>query len=373
MSSLFSPPDDNLAEIGSIIDERGNPAKAGGNKSKAKKKKGKRKGVSVRPHEFKVTWSDGAPPQWVDACYLEDTTALEDWRDAEDEVAEDPDSPDELKAKLSELTGWIGRAKRPVFLLGAGISASVLPTFRGKGGLWTKNAGTYVPPAAPKVGERPEPTRAHRGLVALEQAGHVYWLATQNYDDLSSRSGFPASKLSELHGNIYTETCPKCEQIYHRDFEVELATAKNHETGRTCDVDGCGGKLKDNIVHFEETLPWHELKMANAKFVGADLAVVLGSSLRVEPAASLPFKGKRRSKYGGFDGGRPKSVIVNLQPTRLDDEADLVIRASCDEVVDHLARTMVGAGWDGAAGSKRGGEDVNGAGESGGGGKRRKE
>lgn len=85
--------------------------------------------------------------------------------------------------------------------------------------------------------------------------------------------------------------------------------------------------------------------MANAKFVGADLSVVLGSSLRVEPAAGLPFKAKRRARVVEGAPPRSRSVIVNLQPTPRDGEADLIIRARCDDVLDAVARELVGAAW----------------------------
>jgi NAD-dependent SIR2 family protein deacetylase len=156
-------------------------------------------------------------------------------------------------------------------------------------------------------------TYTHRALAALERAGHVYYCVTQNYDDLSRQSRFPRKKLSELRGNIFVENCDCCGHEYHRDFEVILDDSVNHETGRTCKHDGCTGALRDNIVHFDEMLPWHELKMANAKFVGADLTIVLGSSLRVDPAASMPFKSKRR--HCNPNTAPPKSVIVNLQET----------------------------------------------------------
>jgi len=74
--------------------------------------------------------------------------------------------------------------------------------------------------------------------------------------------------------------------------------------------------------------PW--LAVANAKSVGADLSIVLGSSLRVHPAASLSCKDKKRHR--GLPP-KPKAVIVNLQPTPMDEEADLIIRATCDEVI----------------------------------------
>ncbi len=117
-------------------------------------------------------------------------------------------------------------------------------------------------------------------------------------------------------------------------MQVELPSSKNHETGRECP--DCGGALFDNIVHFGEALPWSALTMANAKFLGADLSIAIGTSLLVEPAASLPFKSKRRKK----SLPRPRAVIVNLQPTRLDSEADLVIRARSDDVLSRVCKEL---------------------------------
>jgi NAD-dependent deacetylase len=116
--------------------------------------------------------------------------------------------------------------------------------------------------------------------------------------------------------------------------QVELPNSKDHETGRNCPKCGCA--LYDNIVHFGEALPWSALTMANAKFLGADLSIAIGTSLQVEPAASLPFKSKRRKK----NPPRPRAVVINLQPTRLDGEADLVIRARSDEVLSRICRAL---------------------------------
>lgn len=315
------------ALVDRIIDERGDTTEKKSNKKKHSKQK----------HEYLCTWMDGAAAQWVDASELEGSAALEDWQWREEAQPELFDSERVVQEKSRQLAESIRTAKRPVFLLGAGISAPVLPTFRGKNGLWTKDADKNQ--LASATASTVKPTLAHRALAALERHGHVHWVATQNYDDMSQRSGFPQAKLSELHGNIFTETCTKCQLLHRRDFEVPLDDAVDHETGRSCDA--CGGALKDSIVHFDEGLPWHELKMANAKFLGSDVAIVLGSSLRVEPAASLPFKGKRRSR-----SGRHEIALVNLQPTRLDDEADLIIRAKCDHVMDTVAKILIGTEWD---------------------------
>ena len=79
--------------------------------------------------------------------------------------------------------------------------------------------------------------------------------------------------------------------------------------GRFCQVPSCGGALCDNLVHFGDGLPWSALMLSNAKFVGSDLTVVLGSSLRVEPASTLPFRAKKRSRTKGV----AKAFIVKLQ------------------------------------------------------------
>eukprot|EP00957_Ditylum_brightwellii_P024116 1818753-Ditylum_brightwellii.AAC.2 len=114
---------------------------------------------------------------------------------------------------------------------------------------------------------------------------------------------------------------------------VPLDDSGDHETGRTCNDTDCGGDLGDNVLHFEESLPWHELKMANCKLVGSDLTVVLRSSLKVEPAASLQFKSKQQNT-----SLNAKVVIVNLQMTPFDDKADLIIHDTCDEVMDCVAK-----------------------------------
>ena len=279
--------------------------------------------------QFLCSWMDGAEPQWVDGDQLENTPVLREWEYSADDDKEIRDSPKEIERKCQQLKEWIGDAKRVCWLLGAGISAPVLPTFRGKGGLWTRN-----PTENTASFTDAEPTVAHKALLELEKAGKVYLCATQNYDGLSLKSGFPAEKLSELHGNIFVEKCEKCATRYVREYEVVKDDAEDHETGRTCDRKDCKGMLKDNIVHFDESLPWKELSLANAKFVAADLTVVLGSSLRVHPAAGLPFKSKRRRRLPP----KPKAVIVNLQETPMDDEADLLIHATCDEVLQFLTK-----------------------------------
>lgn len=271
---------------------------------------------------------------------LEGTPALEEWNELEEEIPEIYDSDEDIARKSAIFAEWLRGSVRPAWLVGAGVSSSVLPTFRGSHGLWTR--GRLAPKAREELQASTSysPTFAHTALAKLAEIGKVNWLASQNYDNLLLRAGFPAERLSELHGNIFQETCTACGHVYTRDFEVELSTSTDHETGRFCDQPGrkgpCGGALKDNIVHFSESLPWHAITMANAKFLGADLTVVLGSSLKVDPAASLPFKAKRRQRFG-----KTRAVIVNLQPTPRDAEADLVIHARAEDVLRHVLAALL--------------------------------
>jgi NAD-dependent SIR2 family protein deacetylase len=304
---------------------------------------------------YLVSWMDGAPASWVKEEDLEGTEALEEWTWKEDAVPEEFDPEHVVKRKCDQLISWLRGSKRASWLVGAGLSASAgLPTFRGTNGLWTRGAQVTGPEDSkkrkkktkePAESPKPEPTLAHHTLVSLEKAGFAHYVASQNYDDLLGRAGFPSAKMSELHGNIFIEVCEGCCHSYHRDFEVVLATSQNHETGRVCDQvlrngSVCGQPLKDNIVHFDEGLPWRELTMASAKFLGSDMAIVLGSTLRVEPAASLPFRAKRRRRVVGTAPPN-RCVIVNLQPTPRDTEADLVIRARCDDVMERVAAALL--------------------------------
>lgn len=291
-----------------------------------------------RGREYLCAWTDGEEPQWVAAKYLKGAPALKEWENQEEEEPEIFDSPAILEEKCKSLANLVRNARKTSILLGAGISAPILPTFRGKHGLWTKEAHLNRKANA-KVSDGLQPTLAHFGLVALEKAGFVHHVASQNYDDLSNRSGFPESKLSELHGNIFAETCDDCDAVFHRDFEVPMDDSLEHETGRTCEE--CGGTLRDSIVHFGEGLPARAIAIAKEKFNESDLTIVLGSSLNVEPAASLPFRKKTRSKTKCSS-----SCIVNLQSTNYDSEADLIIHGTCNQVVDAIAKDLLGNHWN---------------------------
>jgi NAD-dependent SIR2 family protein deacetylase len=176
------------------------------------------------------------------------------------------------------------------------------------------------------------PSKTHMAFVTMLEAGLMKFLVSQNTDGLHRKSGVPADKISELHGNTNIEKCSDCGKKYLRDFRVRTAKkVKDHKTGRVCDDPNCGGILEDTIINFGEGLPEEDLDNAFNHASCADLCLSMGSSLRVTPAADIPKT--------VFDNAG-KLVIVNLQKTPLDAYAALKINAKCDDVIERLMKKL---------------------------------
>lgn len=237
---------------------------------------------------------------------------------------------------------------------GAGIStAAGIPDFRSGAntvlatgaGAWEKaaaiqkarKAGTLKNEPAAKGGvkvgiAKAYPTKCHMAMVALMEAGLLKHAISQNCDGLHRRSGIPAEKLTEVHGNTNLEVCIKCGKEYMRDFRVRTAKhVHEHKTGRKCDDSRCGGDLKDTIINFNENLDPVILERGELNGQSADLMLAMGSSLRIYPAAGMA---KATAEQGG------KLVIVNLQKTPLDAYADMVIHGKTDEVMEMLMKEL---------------------------------
>jgi len=92
-------------------------------------------------------------------------------------------------------------------------------------------------------------------LVELMDKNHLKYIVSGNVDGLHRKSGIPASKISELHGNTNLEYCEVCGRQYMRDMRVRNATnVREHRTGRKCESTGCNGFLKDTAINFGEYL-----------------------------------------------------------------------------------------------------------------------
>ncbi|XP_060088594.1 NAD-dependent protein deacylase sirtuin-6 [Heteronotia binoei] len=245
------------------------------------------------------------------------------------------DLPDDLERKIHELASLIQNSSYVVFHTGAGIStASGIPDFRGPNGVWTMEERGLAPKFDTTF-ENARPSKTHMALLELQRKGILRFLVSQNVDGLHVRSGFPRDKLAELHGNMFVEECMKCGKQYVRDTVVETMGLK--PTGRLCDVSkcrglrSCRGKLMDTILDWEDSLPDRDLNLASEACRKADLSVTLGTSLQIKPSGDLPLLTKKK-------GG--KLVIVNLQPTKHDKQADLRIHGYVDEVMTKLMKDL---------------------------------
>jgi len=264
--------------------------------------------------------------------------------DGEGEKQEYFDTPSTLERKVKHLAELIRGSKHCVFHTGAGISTSLgVPDFRGPTGVWTlQEAGVGF--TFDKDWAELCPSEMHMTILSLLDNDYCKYLVSQNVDGLHLRSGVDPEIFSELHGNSFIESCRKCGTVYLRDFAVSSFCGKDiprevlgkmsfreiqHLTGRLCGNDSCDGFLQDSIINFGENLPEEALSRAQAHSKKADLSIVVGSSLTVRPASSLPKMSKQ-------------VVIINLQKTPLDSNSKVVLRiwAKSDEVAQLLREEL---------------------------------
>ena len=227
-------------------------------------------------------------------------------------------------------------------LTGAGISTeSGIPDFRGPQGVWTRNpqaerASTLsaylgepdVRRAAwqARLGHRAwtaEPNAGHLALVDLERAGKLVTLVTQNVDGLHLAAGHDPERVVEIHGTMREVLCWSCGE------RAPMATALDRVRAGEADPPclRCGGILKSATILFEESLRHDDIVRAEAAARGCDLLLAVGSTLTVYPAAGMvPIAARAGARV----------VIVNGEPTELDDLADVVVRGTIGEVLPAL-------------------------------------
>ena len=223
-----------------------------------------------------------------------------------------------------------------VVFTGAGVSAeSGIPTFRGKNGLWSKydpekvasiegfirnpsNFWNFARNLIAKVKSKPNP--AHYSIAELEKLGIVKAVITQNIDMLHQKAG--SKKVVELHGSLKYVDCLKCGKTYEWE---EIEEKLEREILPVCE---CGSKhLKPRIVFFGEPLDENVLEEAVNLARKSDLFLVVGSSLVVYPAASLPFIAKENGA---------KLVLINKDPTEKDYYFDFKVYGKAGEVLPRI-------------------------------------
>jgi NAD-dependent deacetylase len=243
---------------------------------------------------------------------------------------------------MQDVRGWIDAARRIVALTGAGISTdSGIPDFRGPQGVWTRN------PKAEKLSDiryymsdpevrrlswqsrldnpawSAQPNAGHRALVELERRGKLHALITQNIDELHQRAGNSPEKVIEVHGTMRQVVCMSCGE--RAPMEKALARVRAGEADPPCR--SCGGILKSATISFGQQLVPEVIDRAMQAVGEADVLLAVGTSLQVYPIAGAVPLAKRAGA---------RVVIVNAEPTPMDDLADAVFNDSISAVLPSL-------------------------------------
>lgn len=231
-------------------------------------------------------------------------------------------------------------AEHGVVLTGAGISTpSGIPDFRSPAyGLWQRvdpfevasrwgfqrdpeKFYAWVRPLAAAIADA-QPNAAHQALAALEAAGCVQRVITQNVDGLHQAAG--SQEVLEVHGHLREAKCAVCEARY---LGGDLLR-RFRDTGQVPRC-ACGGALRPTVVLVGEPLPPETLRQAENDVAECDVMLVAGSSLEVVPAGDWPAE--------VVAGGRAL-IIVNRTATLLDDVATVVIHGDVSDVLPAIAR-----------------------------------
>ena len=239
-----------------------------------------------------------------------------------------------MDARLQKI---IDESNNIVFFGGAGVSTeSGIPDFRSESGLYhAQEVYGYSPETMLShsfyvrqtkmffkyykenlIHQEAQPNKAHLALAALEQAGKLKAVVTQNIDGLHQKAG--SKQVYELHGSVLRNYCQRCGKFYGLDYIMDES---NCEEGiPKC---SCGGTIKPDVVLYEESLDDACIEGAVEAISRADTLIIGGTSLVVYPAAGLIhyFHGKNL-------------VLINKDKTQYDSKADLVINDSIGKVME---------------------------------------
>ena len=238
-----------------------------------------------------------------------------------------------MSDKIQELADILKESDNIVFFGGAGVSTeSNIPDFRSSNGLWNEKLKINFTPEQlvshtfyvrypddffafykdKLIYPDAEPNDAHKALARLEEMGKLKAVVTQNIDGLHQAAG--SKTVYELHGSVLRNYCEKCHACYDEKFILES------EGVPTCPE--CGGRVKPDVVLYEEGLDQNVINRSVEAIENADTLIIGGTSLVVYPAAGL-------IQY--FNGRH--LILINKSETSADRKADLVIHDPIGEVL----------------------------------------
>lgn len=245
-----------------------------------------------------------------------------------------------MNNEIEKLTLILKESNNIVFFGGAGVSTeSNIPDFRSSNGLWNEKLRINFTPEQlvshtffmkyPEEFFRfykdkliypdAKPNAAHIALAKLEEMGKLKAVVTQNIDGLHQAAG--SKNVFELHGSVLRNYCMDCNAFYDEKFILAS------EGIPTCPK--CGGKVKPDVVLYEEGLDEATIQGSIAAISQADTLIIGGTSLIVYPAAGLInyFKGKNL-------------ILINKSTTSADSKADLVIHEAIGKVLDEAVISL---------------------------------
>jgi len=251
-----------------------------------------------------------------------------------------------MTEQTEEVAQLILSSKRVVVFSGAGLSTeSGIPDFRSPGGVWDRYNPedfyfqNFVASEASREKywkmatemyepmKKAQPNLAHLAIAELEKLDKLDCVITQNIDGLHAKAGNSEEKILELHGTAMHVTCLDCGKRYDRD-EIQERLRKEVKVPY---CDDCKGPLKPATISFGQSMPEKETQEAYHRSSISDLFIVIGSSLVVQPAASMPLVAKRNGA---------KLVIINRDPTPYDDMADIVIHTQAGPTMANILEEL---------------------------------
>jgi len=251
-----------------------------------------------------------------------------------------------MEEKLKQVAQWVIHSKRIVVFSGAGLSTeSGIPDFRSPGGVWDRynpedfyfhnflsseaSREKYWQMATEMYEpmKKAQPNLAHLAIAEMERLCKLDCVITQNIDGLHFKAGNSEEKVIQLHGTAMYVSCLSCKKKYDRD-EIQERIRKGVKVPY---CDDCSGPLKPATISFGQSMPEKETEEAYHRSSLSDLFIVIGSSLVVQPAASMPLVAKRNGA---------KLVIINRDPTPYDDMADIVIHGQAGPIMDSILKKV---------------------------------
>jgi len=238
---------------------------------------------------------------------------------------------------IIRLQAMINSAKRIAFFGGAGVStASGVPDFTGENGLYRRKYDGLTPEMmlsqsffylhpdifydfyrAHMLHPQAQPNAAHRKLFQMEKAGKLSALITQNIDGLHRKAG--NRLVYELHGSVHENRCIECGRFFPLDFILKTQGVPK--------CPDCSGVIKPSVVLYGEALDHYVSTGACREISRCDLLIVAGTSLTVEPAASM---------LSYFRPQKARLAVINRDQTSADARASLVIRDNIEKVMDAI-------------------------------------